>query len=60
MTRQGEWLQIEESMFRLDMSKKISTVMVMTHWNRLLREAVDGPTLESFKMRLDGALRNLF
>ena len=28
-------------------------------WNRLPREAVDAPSLEVFKTRLDGALGNL-
>jgi len=29
------------------------------HWHRLPREVVDAPCLETFKARLDGALRNL-
>ncbi|KAK4829896.1 hypothetical protein QYF61_007288 [Mycteria americana] len=32
---------------------------VVKHWNRLPREAVDAPSLETFKVRLDGALSNL-
>jgi len=32
---------------------------VVKHWHRLPREAVDAPTLETFKARLDGALSNL-
>jgi len=32
---------------------------VMKPWHRLLREAVDAPSLETFKARLDGALSNL-
>jgi len=32
---------------------------VARHWKRLLREAVDAPSLEMFKIRLDQALRNL-
>ena len=32
---------------------------VVSHWNRLPREAVDAPSLEMFKARLDGALNNL-
>jgi len=32
---------------------------VVRHWNRLTREAVDAPSLEVFKARLDGALSNL-
>ena len=32
---------------------------VMSHWNRLPREAADAPSLEVFKVRLDKTLRNL-
>jgi len=32
---------------------------VLRHWTRLPREAVDAPSLEVFKARLDGALSNL-
>ena len=32
---------------------------VVKHWNRLPRKAVDAPSLEIFKARLDGALSNL-
>jgi len=32
---------------------------VVRHWDRLPREAVDAPSLELFKTRLDGALSNL-
>ncbi|KAK4818442.1 hypothetical protein QYF61_013129 [Mycteria americana] len=35
------------------------TMRVVRHWNRLPREAVDAPSLEVFKARLDGALSNL-
>ncbi|KAK4811216.1 hypothetical protein QYF61_022113 [Mycteria americana] len=31
---------------------------VVKHWNRLPTEAVDAPSLETFKVRLDRALRN--
>ena len=33
--------------------------MVVRHWNRLPREAVDLPSPEVAKDRLDGALSNL-
>ncbi|KFU88377.1 hypothetical protein M959_02861, partial [Chaetura pelagica] len=39
--------------------RKIFTVRVVRHWNRLPREVVDGPTLEAFKAKLDGALSSL-
>ena len=32
---------------------------VVRRWNRLPIEGVDAPSLEAFKARLDGALRNL-
>jgi len=32
---------------------------VVKRWNRLPREVVDAPTLETFKVRLDGTLSNL-
>ena len=32
---------------------------VARHWNRLPREVVDAPPLETFKIRVDGALSNL-
>ncbi|KAK4823425.1 hypothetical protein QYF61_001880 [Mycteria americana] len=32
---------------------------VVKYWNRLPREVVDTPSLETFKVRLDGALSNL-
>ena len=37
----------------------IITQRVMTHWNRLPKEAVDAPSLEALKARLDVALGSL-
>ena len=45
--------------FRLDIRKKLFTVSVVRHWNRLPSEVVDAPSLEAVKARLHGALSNL-
>ncbi|KFO65433.1 hypothetical protein N302_14345, partial [Corvus brachyrhynchos] len=45
--------------FRLDIRRKFLAVRVVRHWHRLPREAVDAPSLEAFKARLNGALSNL-
>jgi len=50
--------KLKEGRFRLDIRKKFLW-RVVRHWNRLPREAVDAPSLEVFKARLDGALSNL-
>ncbi|KFR07206.1 hypothetical protein Y956_16588, partial [Nipponia nippon] len=51
--------KLKEGRFRLDIRKTFFTMWVVKHWNRLPREAVDAPSLETFKVRLDGALSNL-
>ncbi|KFP51187.1 hypothetical protein N323_06681, partial [Cathartes aura] len=51
--------KLQEGRFRLDVRKKFFTLRVLKHWNRLPREVVDAPSLETFKVRLDGALSNL-
>jgi len=50
---------VKEGRFKLDIRKKFFVVMVVRHWHRLPREAVDAPSLAVFKARLDGALSNL-
>ena len=40
----------------MDIRKKFLIQWVVTHWNRLPKEAVDAPSLQAFKARLDVAL----
>ena len=51
--------KLEEGRFRLDIRKKLFTEKVVRPWNRLPSEAVDVPSLETFKARLDGTVSNL-
>jgi len=55
----GSGFKLEEGRSRLDSRKKFFTVRVVRHWNRLLSEAVNVPSLEAFKARLDGAVSSL-
>jgi len=43
----------------LDIRRKFFTQRVVTHWNRLPKEAVDAPSLEASEARLDVALGSL-
>ncbi|KFQ51956.1 hypothetical protein N334_08824, partial [Pelecanus crispus] len=51
--------KLKEGRFSLDRRKIFFTVRVVKHWTRLPREVVDAPSLETFMVRLDGALSNL-
>ncbi|KFP21247.1 hypothetical protein Z169_03538, partial [Egretta garzetta] len=51
--------KLNQGRFRLDIKKKFFTMRVVKHWNRLPREVVEAPSLETFQARLDGALSNL-
>ena len=52
----GDGFRLKEESFRLDVRKKSFTVRTVRHWHRLLREVVVAPSLETPKVRLDGAL----
>jgi len=55
----GNGFKLKEGRFREDIRNKYFTMRVVKHWNRLPREVVDAPSLETFKDRLDRALSNL-
>ncbi|KAK4817017.1 hypothetical protein QYF61_025937 [Mycteria americana] len=55
----GKGFKLKEGIFRLDIRKTFFMMRVVKHWNRLPREVVDAPSLETIKVRLDGALSNL-
>jgi len=55
----GNGFRMKEGRFRLDIRKKFFTMSVVRPWHRLPKEVVDAPSLETFRVRLDGALSNL-
>ena len=50
----GNDFKLEEGRFRLDIRKKFFTVGMVILWNGLPSEAVDAPSLDTLKVRLDG------
>jgi len=56
---QSNYFELIKYIFILDVKINFFTVRVFRHRNRLSREAVDAPSLEVFKARLDETLRTL-
>jgi len=55
----GQRAQTEAEKFQLNMRRNLFPLRVMEPWNRLPREAVEFPSLEIFKTRLDAVLCSL-
>jgi len=51
--------KLKERRFKLDIRKKFFTTGAVRQWNRLLRDVVDAPSLETLEVRLYGTLSNL-
>lgn len=50
----GNRFILKEGIFKLHIRKKFFMTRVVGHWNMLPREFADAPSLEVFKVRLDG------
>ena len=59
MQQRENVFKLREGRFRVEVRRKFFPVRVVRHWHRLPSEAVDAPSLEALKARLDGALSNL-
>lgn len=59
MIGQGRIVWKKRGQFRLATRKKLFTMVVVKHWQRLPREVVEFPPLETLRVRLDGTLSYL-
>ncbi|PKU45822.1 hypothetical protein llap_3866 [Limosa lapponica baueri] len=51
--------KLEHNKFHLNMKRNFFTLRVAEHWNRLSKEVVESPSLETFKTHLDMFLYSL-
>lgn len=51
--------KLQMGRFKLYVRKKLFKMRVMAHWNRLSREVLETPSLETSKVRLNGALSHM-
>jgi len=50
----GDGVKLKEGRFRLDIRNKFFTMGMVKPWHRFPRDVGDVPSLETFKVRLDG------
>ena len=55
----GNDFKLKDGRFRLGIREKIFTLRVVRRGNRLFREMMDAPSLETFKVKMNRALSNL-
>jgi len=55
----GNGFKLEKGRSRLNIRKTCFMMRVVEHWNKVPRDVVDTPTLETLKIRLEEALSTL-